>query len=119
RADGRPLLFAQQNLADFGPDADPRDAALPIRLADGRAAAHRSSGPLIWNDRPLGAVVALRVDGEWDPSSESALRRASALVAVDLAETYELWSARQAAAANARRVRTLDEIRRDIAQADD
>jgi GAF domain-containing protein len=119
RIDGKRVAFAQHNLAELGHAADVDARPLPIRLADGRAAQHRFAVPLIWNDRVFGSVVGLRVERPWDSESLRALTRAAGLVAIDLAETYSLLDSTRTAANLERRVRTLDEIRREIARADD
>jgi putative methionine-R-sulfoxide reductase with GAF domain len=114
-----PVTFAQHNLLDVEVNDDLRSAPLPITLADGRAAPHRHIAPITWAGKTLGAVVGLRVGRPWDQKSRARIRRASALIAVDLADTYELWTSRRAAEHQARRARTLEEIRRDFARTDD
>jgi hypothetical protein len=119
RADGKRVAFAQHNLAELGHTADVDARPLPIQLADGRAAQHRFAVPLIWKDHVFGSVVGLRVERTWEAESLHALIRAAGLVAIDLVETYSLLDSTRTAAKLERRVRTLEEIRRDITRADD
>jgi GAF domain-containing protein len=118
-ADGKRIAFAQHNLAGLAhvPDIDIRP--LPIQLADGHAADHRFGVPLLWKDRVFGSVVGLRVGRAWESESVHALTRAAGLVAIDLADAYSLWDSTRAAAKLERRARTLEEIRREIAGAED
>jgi GAF domain-containing protein len=118
-ADGAQLAFADHNLADSGRITDIAIRRLPIPLADGRLAPDRLTVPLIWNQRVVGSIVALRVDRPWEPESLPLLTRSAALVAVDLDDTHSLWESTRAAARLARRVRVLEEVRREIAQAED
>jgi len=118
-ANGAQLAFADHNLAESGRVSDVAVRRLPIRLADGRLAPDRLTVPLIWNQRVVGSVVALRVDRPWEPESLPLLTRSAALVAVDLDDTHSLWESGRAAARLARRVRVLEEVRREIAHAED
>jgi GAF domain-containing protein len=118
-ADGKRIPFAQHNLAELRNAADIDARPLPIRLADGRWAQHRLAVPLIWKGRVFGSVVGLRVGREWESQSLHALTRAAGLVAIDLADAYSLWDSTRTAAKLERRVRTLEEIRREIASAED
>lgn len=118
-AEGAQLAFADHNLADSGRVSDIAARPLPIRLADGRLAPGRLTVPLIWNERVVGSIVALRVDRPWEPESLPLLTRSAALVAVDLDDTHSLWESTRAAARLARRVRVLEEVRREIAHAED
>jgi putative methionine-R-sulfoxide reductase with GAF domain len=118
-ADGKRIAFAQHNLADLGHAVDVDARPLPIQLADGRAAQHRFAVPLIWKDRVFGSVVGLRVEREWESEGLRALTRAAGLVAIDLADAFSLWDSTRTAAKFERRMRTLEEIRREIARADD
>ena len=117
--DGKRVGFAQHNLVELGHESDVDARPLPIQLADGRAARHRFAAPLVWNDCVFGSVVGLRIEREWEPHSQHALTRAAGLVAIDLAESYSLWDLKRTAAKLERRVRTLEEIRQEIARADD
>jgi GAF domain-containing protein len=117
--DGTHVTFAQHNLPEPGRSTDVETPRPPIQLADGRVAQHRLAVPLSWNDRVVGSVVALRVDRPWGPDSLLALKRSAELVAVDLADTHTLWDSIRAAARLARRVRVLEEVRREIAHAED
>jgi len=118
-AEGAQLAFADHNLADSGRVSDIATRRLPILLADGRLAPGRLTVPLIWNERVVGSIVALRVDRPWEPESLPLLTRCAALVAVDLDDTHSLWDSTRAAARLARRVRVLEEVRREIAHAED
>jgi GAF domain-containing protein len=118
-ADGAQLDFADHNLAESGRVSDIAVRRLPIPLADGRLAPDRLTVPLIWNQRVVGSIVALRVDRPWEPESLPLLTHSAALVAVDLDDTHSLWESTRAAARLARRVRVLEEVRREIAHAED
>ena len=118
-ANGEPLAFAQHNVPNLGRSADLEACPLPIPLADGRVAGHRIAVPLVWNQRVIGSVVGLRVDRAWGPESLDLLTRSAALVAVDLDDTHSLWDSTRASAKLARRVRVLEEVRSEIAHADD
>lgn len=118
-ADGAQLAFADHNLPESGRVSDIAVRRLPIPLADGRLAPDRLTAPLIWNQRVVGSIVALRVDRPWEPESLPLLARSAALVAVDLDDTHSLWESTRAAARLARRVRVLEEVRREIAHAED
>ena len=118
-ADGKRIAFAGHNLADLGHAADVDAQPLPIQLADGRAAQHRFAVPLIWKDRVFGSVVGLRIDRAWESESLRALTRAAGLVAIDLADAFSLWDSTRTAAKLERRMHTFEEIRREIARADD
>lgn len=118
-ADGAQLAFAEHNLAEAGRVNDVAVRRLPIVLADGRSAVDRLTVPLIWNQRVAGSIVALRVDRPWGPESLHVLTRSAALVALDLDDTHSLWESTKAAARLARRVRVLEEVRREIAHAED
>jgi len=119
RTDGRRVAFAQHNLSDLRQAAGVDARPLPIQLADGRAAQYRFAVPLIWKDRVIGSLVGLRVDRPWESESLHALTRSAGLVAIDLADAHSLWDSTRAAAKLERRVRTLEDIRREIACADD
>ncbi len=116
---GRRVSVAQHNLVAPCDVPELEAGALPIQLADGRAAAHRFAALLFWNDRPFGSLVGLRVKRSWDRRGQRALTRATGLVALDLAETYSSWESTKAAAELERRVRALEEFRQEIARADD
>ena len=118
-ADGVQLAFADHNLAECGRVSDIAVRRLPIPLADGRLAPDRLTVPIIWNQRVVGSIVALRVDRPWEPESMPLLTRSAALVAVDLDDTHSLWESTRAAARLARRVRVLEEVRHEIARAED
>lgn len=118
-ADGKRIAFAEHNLADLGHAVDVDARPLPIQLADGRAAQHRFAVPLIWKNQVFGSVVGLRVERAWESESLRALTRAAGLVAIDLADAFSLWDSTRTAAKFERRMRTLEEIRREIARADD
>jgi GAF domain-containing protein len=118
-ADGERVSFVQHNLPQSATPGDIDARPLPIRLADGRDAGDRLVVPLIWNDRVVGSVIALRVDRPWSPESVGVLARSAALVALDLDDTHSLWDSTRTAARLARRVRVLEEVRREIAHADD
>jgi len=118
-ADGAQLAFADHNLAEPARVSDIAVRRLPITLADGRLAPDRLTVPLIWNQRVVGSIVALRVDRPWGPESLALLRQSAALVAVDLDDTHSLWESTKAAARLARRVRVLEEVRREIAHTED
>jgi GAF domain-containing protein len=117
-AGGERIAFVQHNLTE--PDTtDLGTRPLPIQLADGRVARHRFGVPLIWKNRVFGSVVGLRVDRVWEAESLDALTRAAGLVAIDLADAYSLWDSTRTAAKLERRVRRLEDIRREIAHAED
>ena len=118
-ASGDHVAFAQHNLPRSVQPADIEAGPLPIQLADGRVARDRLAVPLIWNSRVVGSVIGLRADRPWGPEGLGVLTRSAALVAVDLDDTQSLWDSTRAAAKLARRVRVLEEVRREIAHADD
>jgi GAF domain-containing protein len=118
-AGGERIPFAQHNLTEHGDATDVDTRPLPIQLADGRAARHRFGVPLIWKNRVFGSVVGLRVERAWEAESLDALTRAAGLVAIDLADAYSLWDSTRTAAKLERRVRRLEDIRREIAGAED
>jgi hypothetical protein len=116
---GERIAFAHHNLSEPGDATDLDTRPLPIQLADGRAARHRFGVPLIWKNQVFGSVVGFRVERPWESEGVNALTRAAGLVAIDLADAYSLWDSTRTAAKLERRVRTLEEIRREIAGAED
>ena len=65
-------------------------APVVLPLADGRAAASLFVAPIAWNDQLVGALVALRVSGEFDDREGTEIARLADLVGLELAESTVL-----------------------------
>ena len=64
-------------------------APVVLPLADGRAAASLFVAPIAWNDQLVGALVALRVSGEFDDREGTEIARLADLVGLELDEPWE------------------------------
>jgi len=68
----------------------PAQAGVMLPLADGRAASTLCVGPIVWNDQLVGALAALRVEGDFDDRDTAEVGRLADLVGLELAEATAL-----------------------------
>lgn len=84
-------------------------------LADARIASNVCAAPIEWRGNVVGSLCALRVDRPWGAEAQRGLAKSAELVALELAETNaRIWWQRSAQA-SARRIRLIEEVRRELA----
>ena len=98
-------------IAERAPRTGPED----IALSDGKIAKTLCAVPIVWQDAAIGALVALRANGMFEPADALMVAGGAGLVAVELAETNALWRAQQASTAVTQRERLRAELQRELA----
>ena len=89
-----------------------RRAGLRLMLADGREAQAALAAPVIWQDKTVGHVVALRCREPFAASEGAVGTRAAALVGLELAIANERLRERQQEQTGAARLAEAEETRR-------
>lgn len=95
-------------------DRAARSGIADVTLADGRVGRTLLAVPILWQDAPIGSLVALRASGAWVDSDSRALSRAADLVALELNEANQLWRAQQLSSSLVTRDRLRAEIQREL-----
>ncbi|HYY53864.1 MAG TPA: GAF domain-containing sensor histidine kinase [Candidatus Dormibacteraeota bacterium] len=128
--DANPLTYVQHNLAAASgwesraasgavsraiAERAPRTGGDDIALADGRVAKTLCAVPISWQDQVIGALVAFRAGGVFEPADAIAVAGAAGLVAAELAETNALWRAQQTSNAMTQRERLRADLQRELA----
>ena len=128
--EGGPLTYVQYNLAAAGGweanaanglvlrainERAPRTGNDELALGDRRIAKTLCAVPVSWQNDVIGALVAFRESGVFEPTDVVTLVGAAGLVAVELAETNALWRAQQTSNAMSQRERMRADLQRELA----